>query len=603
MDNKEKEFLIRLLSTYKIEAEEHLKNLADGLLALEKHPSKEEEKTLLDSIFREAHSLKGASRAVGFHQIEKLCQLMESVLDEWKKGKFVPPPSFYNTLYATLDWLGQQIRQSGHPETLSDPQQFNTLLQKLVQLQHPPPSILQPIAPFQPPPSIMEPFKEKEATIRVISSKLDRLLRQAEEMLIVKMMIQEQKNEWKEMAQWLEEWEKEWQGDPLASLLKSSSPQPLQEFTHRQQEFIRKLREVVQKYSNTASQEQRGLTNLVDNLLEETKKVLMQPFGTLLEGFPRMVRDLSQSLGKNIHFRPIGEDIEMDRRILEALKDPLMHLVRNSADHGIESSQERIKRGKKPEGQITIAASQISGNSVEIVVSDDGKGIDEEEIKQTAIQKGLLDEKEAKQLNTEQTLALLLQSGFSTRSEVTELSGRGLGLGIVNEKVEKLGGKTKIETEKGKGTTFRMTLPLTLAIFRGIRVKAASQEFILPTQNVRQVFRSSMRERKTLEEHDVISYQNETFPYFPLFSLLDLSNASNAQCSIVLIVTAAERSIAVGVEEILSEEEVLVKGLGGQLLRVKNIAAATILESGKVIPILDPFDLIKTAMRKCVSST
>lgn len=453
MDDKEKEFLTKLLSTYKVESEEHLKNLTDGLLALEKHPPKEEEKPFLDSIFREAHSLKGASRAVGFHQIEKLCQLMESVLEEWRKGNMAPSPSLYDTLYTVVDWLGLQIRQSSYPEKLSDPQQFNLLLQKLVQLQHSSP----PIAPSReepsPPPKKkeeqvllteggslkMEPFKDKEATIRVLSSKLDRLLRHTEEMLIAKLIIREQKNEWREVEQWLGDWEKEWQNNPFSPLLKQDSS--LEDFIRRQQEFIQTFRETIRKYSQAAAQEQRVLTNLVDNLLEETKKVLMQPFGTLLEGFPRMVRDLSHSLGKTIQFRLMGEEIEMDRRILERLKDPLMHLIRNSVDHGIESPNERLLHKKSVEGLLTVTASQISGNSVEILVSDDGGGIDEEEVKRVAIQKGLLNENEAQQLSKEQLLIFLLQSGFSTRSEVTELSGRGLGLGIVNEKIEKMGGK------------------------------------------------------------------------------------------------------------------------------------------------------------------
>lgn len=624
MDKREAEFLAKLLATYKVECTEHLKNLSDDLLALEAQPTENKQKELLEVVFREAHSLKGSSRAVNFQTVEKLCQKMENVLSAWKKGHLTPSSQLFDTLYAALDWLSACIQESDQTETIKNPEQFNLLLQNLEELEQNPTDLSQtapsPTAekplPEPEPSSTPKAKEESDPTIRVSSNKLDHLLQQVEEMLVVKLTSAQRFNHFKEVSLLMGQWDKEWNKAQtnlrlICSLPESSFPSSaqtslhqLQDFLNWQQHFIKNFKETTYKYTKAAAQDYRIVSSLVDTLLEDTKKVLMQPFATLLHVFPRMVRDISHSLGKEIHLQMSGEDIEIDRRILEELKDPLIHLIRNSIDHGIEMPDERVLHHKPAAGTISMSASQISGNSVEITVSDDGEGIDAQKVKQTALKQGLLTEKDAERMNEQQLLMLIFQSGISTSPIVTELSGRGIGLGIVSEKVEKLGGQIFIETKKDQGTTFRLVLPLTLATFHGIHITVAEQDFIIPTHNVKRILRLRAEQIKTVEGKETILYEGRTLSYVPLAQILQLPSTSNPKGLFsIMIIKAAETIFAVGVDQILNEQEVLIKGLGKQLTRVRNIAAATVLESGRVIPILDPFDLVKTAIKGAYSPT
>lgn len=238
--------------------------------------------------------------------------------------------------------------------------------------------------------------------------------------------------------------------------------------------------------------DQRSFSVMVDTLLADMKKTLMLPFLSLLEVFPGLVRNLSREAGKETELIIHGEQIEIDRRILEEIKDPLIHLVRNCIDHGIEMPEERLKRKKAPRGEIRIIVSSRDG-MIEIAVSDDGAGIDTSKVKTVAEKSGFLSQEEAGRLSDSESLLLAFRSGVTTSPIVTDLSGRGLGLAIVKEKVEKLNGRIEIESQPGAGTTLRMTLPLTLATFRGVVVKVNEHPFVLPSANIRRVARVKKR--------------------------------------------------------------------------------------------------------------
>lgn len=663
MDKKEIEFLTKLLATFKIEAEEHLKNLTSGLLTLEEEIPEEKKKELLEQIFREAHSLKGAARAVSFASIEKICQALENVLAAYKKSEIQLNKSDFDNLYSSIDLITDLIEQN--QREVKDIPLLNQLTETLYLIASPKESkskqepekkepskqqkkTISPvsssiIAPAESTKTEAEPEiqpqalpsntpstpqsqtqhsetnvldSNKDKTIRVASHKLDRLLQQVEEMLIVKLTASQRLYDLKSIQDIVDEWDKDWskiQADILSIQTALNDPhtqdlkhlrQPIQhtfDFLKESQEFVKTFKANINKWTKAATSDHRIVNSLVDNLLDDTKKVLMQPFSTLLESFPRMARDLSRQLEKEVHLELFGGDIEVDRRILEELKDPFIHLIRNSIDHGIEKPKDREKYHKPTQGKITIAASQVSGNSVEIIISDDGAGINLEKIKQIALKQGMITEHEIQILTSQDVLSLIFQSGISTSPIITELSGRGLGLGIVSEKVEKLGGQIFVETKEHEGTTFKIVLPLTLATFRGIHIKAADQDFIIPTQNVRRVIRIHPQEIKKLENKETITLEGKTLSFISLAQLLNLplvdDSLLNKELLVVLIIKAADTSIAVGVDQVLNEQEVLVKGLGKQLARVQNISAATVTEWGKVIPILDPFDLVKIIVK------
>ena len=304
-----------------------------------------------------------------------------------------------------------------------------------------------------------------------------------------------------------------------------------------------------------------------------------------------------------------GADIEIDKRILDELKDPLIHLIRNCVDHGIEKPGERTSHGKAARGTITIAFSAKDGRRVEILVSDDGKGIDVVRVRAAAIKTGVLSREAAESLAEREAMSLIFRSGVSTSSIITDLSGRGLGLAIVREKVEKLGGAVTVETRARAGTTFRMLLPLTLATFRGVLVREAEQTFVLPTVNVERILRVKPEALKTVENRETVEIAGRILSLVRLGDALDLpfrrqraqpvktSPAGAGAWLTVAVLAHAGRRIAFQVDGVLDEQQVMVKSLGRQLKHVRNVAGAAILGSGKIVPVLNISDLMQSAVR------
>jgi two-component system chemotaxis sensor kinase CheA len=354
------------------------------------------------------------------------------------------------------------------------------------------------------------------------------------------------------------------------------------------------------RLAKAAEADHHALGSMVDALLEDMKSALMLPFSELLELFPKLVRDLSRESGKEVELTTRGGEIQLDRRIMEELKAPLIHVVRNCIDHGLEAPAERMRKGKPARGSIAIAASSRDAR-IEISVSDDGAGIDGERVKAAAVRNGVLSWEEAGKLGGPEEVLLALHSGVSTSPMITDLSGRGLGLAIVNEKVEKLNGSLAVETERSAGTTIRMVVPLTLATFRGVLVGACGQVFVLPSTNVERATLVLREEIRTVENRETLSFDGQATPLARLGSVLGIEGGkrpgSGDGAVQVVVLGSAGKRIAFQVDEVLGEREVLVKSLGRQLVRVPNIAGATILADGKVVPILNVADLMSSAAK------
>jgi two-component system chemotaxis sensor kinase CheA len=580
MDNKEALFQEKLLATFRVEAEEHIAALSKGILAIEQKPVEATKQELIQTIFREAHSLKGAARAVNQQVVQALCQSMENVLSAWKQGNLQECQALFDTLYATVDWISKGIGPQSDLSDLEKKQSLKGLLDRLDALLankgQTPPSVQEaPPTPKDTTPAL----PPADQTIRISLRKLNKLFEQVEEMLMIKFNYEHLLRHLKEIHLKFLPYEKEW-----VSL-------DIEMQKHLLKELLSQLGHLV----SGAGQEARLMGSLIDTLLEDTKQVLMQPFSTLLEAFPRMVRDLSHALGKEVHLQILGADIEIDKRILEEIKDPLIHLIRNAIDHGLETPDARASKNKTREGKISIAVTQVGGNSVEITLKDDGQGIDLEKVKASAVRQGILGAKGAADLTKEEAIRLIFQSGLSTSTAVTELSGRGLGLGIVLEKADKLGGHVIVETQPQVGTTFRLLLPLTLSTFRGVHVEVRGKDFIIPTHSVKRVLNVERADIKSVASRPVISVHEEMFSFIllgDLFGLVAQGSRIDEQTIPVVVVKAGERAVAFGVDRIVSEQEVLVKSLGQPLLSVRYVLGSTILERGQVVPILNPSDLV-----------
>lgn len=608
MEQQGDQFVAKLIDTFKIEAAEHLKSISDGLLALEGNPQHAKKQEIIETIFRDAHSLKGSARAVNHDAIQEICQSLESVLSDLRHHKIDLKKEQYDLLHETTDLIktfisGQEVRPANAADKLQE------LTQKLSELRAsdgPTPAQEVKEVEISPQNQPAAPEHIQQTTIRVSLHKLDTLMHEVEEMLILKLITQVRFKNLIEIQKHVYGWQKGWNKLQLElrklrqaweGEIKNYVPtKEFLQFLEMQNDSHKELGDKLNSMSKHAGQDARFVGTMVDNLLEDSKKILMLPFSSVFEILPRMVRDLSRSLNKNTSLILQGEDIEVDRRILEEMKDPLIHLIRNCIDHGLESSEIRKDLQKDPEGHLIVSATQTGGNSVEITIADDGKGIDVEKVKIAAINAGHLSEAEANTLPEEEALKLIFKSGVSTSSIITELSGRGLGMSIVMEKVEKLGGAIKVQTKKNIGTTFSISLPLTITTFRGLHIRAADHDFIFPTHNLLRVLRITPDQIHTIEGKESVSVYDKNLSYINLSDLLGIGNqvAETRKHIYILVVKVTDTIFAIGVDAILNEQEVLIKSLGKQLAKVRNIASATIMDEGKIIPILDPFDLKKS---------
>jgi two-component system chemotaxis sensor kinase CheA len=346
-------------------------------------------------------------------------------------------------------------------------------------------------------------------------------------------------------------------------------------------------------------------STLIDRLFDDMKKTLMFPFSSMLGLFPRLVRDLARTAGKQVELTIEGGEVEIGGLILEEMKDPLIHLVRNCLDHGIEMPAEREKKNKPACGKIKIGISSRDGK-VEIEVCDDGRGIDAAKIKTLAVRNGGISREEVDGLGAREALQLVFQSGMTTSPLITDISGRGLGLAIVKEKVKKLNGTVGVETRLDAGTTFRLVVPLTLARFKGTLVRVGEELFVLPSTHVERVARVKEEAIQTVENREMLSIEGQPVSLVRLGDVLGLKAAgrrpqgNDAQVQVV-VAASTEIRMAFRVDEVVCEQEVLVKPLGLPLARVRNIMGATVLGSGRVVPVLNMSDLFRTAVRTAPS--
>ncbi|HSI23306.1 MAG TPA: response regulator [Methylophilaceae bacterium] len=584
------EFLKRLLTTFRLEAREHIDALYAGIAGMERQPETAEFATLVEQVFREAHSLKGAARSVNESAIESICQSLESTFSAMKRGELPTSSALFDSLQLTLNQLsallnGENAAPPFPPQAAQAP------------LSEPGPA--SPQTPANKPPGGESTMVAN--TVRISTDKLDSIFLQAEEMLAAKLLLQQRRQELSSMQNLAAMMNKEWSNfsSQYPDFQHTLAQQPqLQELLDQNATFIKNLNHQLNAITKSTEQDQRMIGRMVDELLEDMKKALMLPFSTVLEAFPRLVRDLAKQHGKGIELAMQGEELEADRRILEAIKDPLTHLVRNAIDHGIESPATRAHHHKPERGQIVIAIQPNSGNRVEITISDDGSGIDTEKVKTHAQRLGLLSREEATNMDENGAMELIYHSGVSTSPIITEISGRGLGLAIVREKIDKLGGSVNVTTHPGIGTSFRILLPLTLATYRGITIRVGEQIFVLPTSHVEQTARVLKTDIRTAENRTTVRINNTTFALVRMGDVLGITHIEDATDPFiqVALLTASGKHIAFVVDEVLNEQEVLVKRLGRQLSRVRNIAAATILGNGKAVPILNVSDLMKSAM-------
>ncbi|MCB9420333.1 MAG: hybrid sensor histidine kinase/response regulator [Ardenticatenaceae bacterium] len=616
----------QLRATFKVEADEHIQAMNRILLALEKGPAEEERVQLLEEIFREAHSLKGAAGAVDLDDVESTAHRLESVFFATKSGEVALTPDLCDVLYDAIDAVSTVVTTAlaDQPHGLNlaavherlDAAQQGQVLPVLSKEQgggntavplptdpEPEPEPEPQPEPAPAPKSAASGSVTVEETIRVATNKLDSLMTQTGELLVAGLKIDQRLQETIRLGRALEDLNREWLKIRSSQHLflqhgESEELRPLLKFLDRNQQQLKTLTSQVNTLARTFASDALHLSRVTDELGESVMKVRMLPVSTVLDMFPRMVRDLAREKGKEIEFVVAGGDTELDRKVLEEIKDPLVHILRNAVDHGIEEPDVRAKAGKPRQGTIIVRAFQ-KGNSIIIQVTDDGGGINVKKVTQSALKAGIISTGDLETLGDDEAMRLIFASGLSTSPIITDISGRGVGMDVVRKNIEKLHGHIDLESTLGQGTEMTLVLPLTLATTQELLVEVNEQTFGIPIAAVERIQRIQHEEIHHVEGKEAILIDNEPVSLVHLADVLELGrgdgNGRVERKMPVVILGAGKWRIAFLVDAVVGQQESVVKSLGRQLSRVRNVTGATILGTGKVIMTLNPTDLLKSA--------
>jgi two-component system chemotaxis sensor kinase CheA len=704
----------QLISGFRTELAEHIQTLNTGLLAIEeKRVADDQRSSTLGDIFRAAHSLKGAARAVGVTAVEQIAHALEDVLSALQRDELEATPKMFTACYRACDAIlvvqaayeagettpptqalqaladldpfrmqhkAARQRASAENESEPEPEEAVAVLEEsaaraqsaaavrpepVVPIRPEPAALVrpEPPAPNGPggngpggngsggsasndsaaPTAVVNPAPGGDETIRVSVSKLDALMAQLSELLVTKIRAEQRLAQVRQAQSSVAEWQKDWfsfrsaysrlarqvhdatsvvsvdmqtgsvskrsEDDKLArpkrALLSDGRLEKellrLINYVDVSQERLRNINGQLNTLSREYENDTMYTALVIDALEQDIKRVRMLPLSTITASFGRMVRDLSQTAGKEVRLEVVGGEVELDKRVLEQIKDPLIHLLRNAIDHGLETPEQRQALGKPCSGTITLKAEQL-GKDVVVSIADDGHGLDLEAIRRVAIHRRHLQQET--QVLTDQELAdLIFNSGFSTSPIITDVSGRGLGLDIVRRNIEALSGHINVKWQRGAGSTFAFTIPLAVTLSRGLLVRTADQLFAIPLNAVERILQVKPNQIVPLGGHDTVQYEGRSLTLVRLDDVLELPHAIRAKGEqsnnhvLIVILAVADRRMAFTVDELVSEQEVVIKALGKQLVRVGGIAGATVMGNGEVTLILNVADLLRLAVR------
>ncbi len=685
------------------ESHEHLQSLNDGLLGLEDNA---EDLSVLNEIFRNAHTLKGMSATMGYNKIAELTHEMEDVLDMLRKEQLKVSEDIIDTLFKCVDSLEQMIDNvgNGEPEDLID---VSGLVAKLSAILHgesaPAPAAPATDAPAAPAASTPAPAaapaktfdlteSEKSVIQEATSSGLRGihltvtlaetcLLKSARSYMVMNALdevgeviktippaedLEQEKFERsfevilvspaeeqaiQEAVMNISEIEKaeteiidlSAKPEPApapkpatpapapapAASAPANAPAPVahkapaaskaaapaqpsggagaSKKAHASQSVrvdIDKLDTLMNLMGelvvNKVRLEQIGQTHRLSELTETLEqmdrvttdlqnivmKVRMVPVSQVFNRFPRMVRDVTKELNKEINLTIEGEETELDRTVIDEIGDPIMHLLRNSLDHGVEMPEDRVKKGKPRVGEVKLIA-RHEGNNVVIMVTDDGKGIDADVIRRKAVEKGLFTQDEVERMDDADAVRIIFLPGFSTAEKISDISGRGVGMDVVRSKIESLSGHVDVETHVNEGSIFKIKLPLTLAIIQAMLVKVQEEVYAVPLGSIDSTINIQPEEIKTVQNHEVIVLRGEIIPIIRMEQTLFVPHVKDSEELFVVVVHAGESKAGIVVDKLIGQQEIVIKTLGNLFMGLKMFSGATVLGDGRIALILD----------------
>jgi two-component system chemotaxis sensor kinase CheA len=573
-----------LMATFLEELEGHVAALNRDLLAWEKATSTGRARELIASLLRTVHSVKGASRAVSLTLVETACHRLEEVLSPVQQGQLATP-ELYELGFAVADALDDARQRLLRKQSLVG----SALEQLLPRLETrtratsaapaPPPVATSrapapvaappPAAEAQPPAPAAEAVGAEALPVRVSAQKLDALLSRSGELRVASLRVEGRTETVEVLREEL-------------SALRSRLRGP-------EEATVRRLETRMAQLSRELLADRLTLLQAVSGLDEEVRRARTLPFAEACAGVERTVRDVARGTGKQARLELEGGALELDRSLLQGLREPLLHLVRNAVAHGLETPEERRRAGKAEEGRVTLAA-RLHGGRVQVSVEDDGRGLDLDSIRAQARAQGFEAPEDAAT-----AARLIFQPGLSTASRVTVVSGRGVGLDVVRSHVEAMRGNVDVSFRPGQGTRFVMDVPLTLSTLRVLRVSAGGQHFALPAENVRRLLRLAPSEVRNVEGRQLWAAEKELVPLTSLATVLGLPAQPPRARLATVVLTAGPLRAALAVDEVLAEQEVLVRGLGPRVRRARHVSGVAVLPDGRMELLLQPASLVRAA--------
>jgi len=587
------------ISIFKAETEDHLTKLDKGLVDLEKHPGNSD---LVKELNREVHTIKGSSRIFGFYEIQEIAHRIEDIFEKVSGKKIDFNSQLAQKIFKGLDAIRAILETISKEERASV--DVSEICKELETVPSPQP-LKAKAQETRPQAAQQEPSHpvQIEEYIRVPITRVNKFLNLIGEMVINKMKSSEKISQTKRLFKLSKEAQKRVSelGDKIKKEFPLEKNSEISRLFSQCSADMQELKEYAQGLYENIYTESLHLDPVIDELQAKMKEIRMLPLSSVLEGFPRMVRDIAFQQSKEINLEISGDDTELDKKVLEWIKTPLMHILRNCIDHGIELPDLREAQGKPKAGTMKISAFHEAGNVV-IVIEDDGRGIDIDEVKRTALAKKLITEKELEKMPDKEALNLIFMNGYSTSPIITDVSGRGIGLDIVRRDLENLKGQVLLETEKGKGAKFTLVLPLTIAIIQILLVKIKGIIFGIPMTSIVVSLKVKKQELSTLEGKMAMQSRGQTVPLVGLDDAIGLhfqgvsenEHVDKQELSVV-IVSSLDKRIGFIVDEITGEAEIFIKNLGEYLGKVKCVSGATILGKGQVVVILDVSDLIASS--------
>lgn len=659
------------------ESHEHLQSLNDGLLSLEDNM---EDTSVVNEIFRNAHTLKGMSATMGYNKIAELTHEMEDVLDLIRKEQLKLNEDIIDTLFKCVDSLGQMIDSVGNGES-EDVVDVSDLVKKLSSISKPDKAgAAAPAAPAA------ADAKASAAAPTIELSDVDRdvikqaaetglqaihikvtladtcLLKSARSYMVMNALdelgdviksvpsaedleqekfdhsfdvilitaseekaVQDAVNSISEISKVetnVIKLDEEKKAAPAAPAAKAAAPAPVKKAAapapakkaaapakkvHHSQSVrvdIEKLDTLMNLMGelviNKVRLEQIGQTHRLADLTETLEqmdrvttdlqnivmKVRMVPVSSVFNRFPRMVRDIAKELNKEINLTIEGEETELDRTVIDEIGDPIMHLLRNSCDHGVEEPDEREAKGKPRAGEVGLIA-RHEGNNVVIMVTDDGAGIDAAKIRAKAVEKGMVTQEEADKMDDAEAVRLIFLPGFSTADHISDISGRGVGMDVVRSKIEALSGHVDVETKIDEGSVFKIKLPLTLAIIQAMLVKVQEEMYAIPLGSIDSTINIQEDEIKTVQNKEVIVLRGEIIPIIRMEKMLQVPHVKDSDETFVVVVHTGDAKAGIVVDNLIGQQEIVIKTLGSLFTGLKMFSGATVLGDGRVALILD----------------